>query len=242
MKSFALSAALAVIVSAQGETENGVFDPNSTMTDEQIADLFNNNEGGLISPAPAAEGEENGGGTTTSAIVDAVAKKEDVQGGIDWVKDLYNTLCSSMGDMDGSHDGMHHDDMHHDDMNHDDMHHDDGSTMPKTEDGSTMPTTEDAAMPKPEDATMPMPEEEEGGSYDALIRLQRLHGSFCDTIRSAHGDMDEWNNADAAGKQEIESKYSEEVLGFFEDFFDGAMGSFAVAGTALAASVAVLTF
>ena len=238
MKSFASLAALAVIASAQGDVP---FDENKQMTEEEIAALFDNNSGGLISPAPAAEGEE-GASSTGSAIVDSVANKEDVQDGIDWVKDLYNTLCVSMGELDD----MHHDDMHHDDMYHDEMNHDDG-TMPlggddMAADGTTMT---DPMMPEP---VMPA---EEGSSDDwemdmdssaEWIRIQRLHTTICDTLRDGHSEMNNWNNADEKGRQEIEDKYGEEVMKFFEDFFEGAMGSFAVAGTALAASVAVLTF
>ena len=234
MKSFVSFAALAVIASAQGD--------ENTMTEDEIASLFDNADGGLIAPSPFPEEEENGGGTTGSAIVDAVAKKEDVQDGIDWVKDLYNTLCVSMGELDD----MHHDDMHHDDMNHDDMNHDDG-TMPLGGDDMAADgtTTTDPAMPEP---AMPA---EEGSSDDwemdmdssaEWIRIQRLHTTICDTLRDGHSEMNKWNNSDEKGRQEIEDKYGEEVMKFFEDFFEGAMGSFAVAGTALAASVAVLTF
>lgn len=241
MKSFASLAALAVIASAQGD-ENGIFNGDQGMTDDEIASLFDNADGGLIAPSPFPEEEENGGGTTGSAIVDSVANREDVQDGIDWVKDLYNTLCVSMGELDD----MHHDDMNHDDMNHDDMNHDDG-TMPLGGDDMAADgtTTTDPWMPEP---AMPA---EEGSSDDwemdmdssaEWIRIQRLHTTICDTLRDSHGEMNRWNNADEKGRQEIEDKYGEEVMKFFEDFFEGAMGSFAVAGTALAASVAVLTF
>ena len=240
MKSFASLAALAVIVSAQGDEP---FDETKEMTEEDIASLFDNNEGGLIMPSPFAEEDENGGGTTGSAIVDTVANKEDVQDGIDWVKDLYNTLCVSMGELDD----MHHDDMHHDDMNHDDMNHDDGSTPPLAGDDMAADgtTTTDPATPAPD---MPVEEastdewEMDMDSSAEWIRIQRLHTTICDTLREGHSEMNKWNNADEAGRQEIEKKYSDEVVKFFEDFFEGAMGSFAVAGTALAASVAVLTF
>ena len=214
------------------------------MTEEEIAALFDNNSGGLISPAPAAEGEE-GASSTGSAIVDSVANKEDVQDGIDWVKDLYNTLCVSMGQIDDMHhDDMHHDDMNHDDMNHDDMNHDMDGTTPKEGDPTTTPVDPD--MPTP---AAPAEHGSSSGDWDMDMdssaewaRLTKLHRGICDTLHGAHGEMNKWNNADSAGRQEIEDKYGEDVMKFFEDFFEGAMGSFAVAGTALAASVAVLTF
>merc|ERR1719189_3093438 len=96
-------------------------------------------------------------------------------------------------------------------------------------------TTTDPAMPEPA-----MPAEEDSSAE--WIRIQRLHTTICDTLRDGHSEMNKWNNSDEKGRQEIEDKYGEEVMKFFEDFFEGAMGSFAVAGTALAASVAVLTF
>ena len=220
MKSFALFAALAVIASAQGDA----------MTEEEIAALFDNNSGGLISPAPAAEGEE-GASSTGSAIVDSVANKEDVQDGIDWVRDLYNTLCGSLGS-------------NHDEMNHDDMNHDMDGTTPKEGDPTTTPVDPD--MPTPAE---PAEHGSSSGDWDMdmdssteWLRLTRLHRGICDTLHGAHGEMSKWHNADSAGRQEIEDKYGEDVMKFFEDFFEGAMGSFAVAGTALAASVAVLTF
>ena len=172
-----------------------------------------------------------------------VANKEDVQKSLDWVQDLYNTLCS----------GMHEDESKGEDGS--EMH--DG-TMPA--DGAmpadgTMPTDgtkvdangemADPAMPAADEKT---PDEkttewdENNDSSDEWMKLMKLHRGMCDTIRQTHAEVSEWNNADAEGKQAIEDKYGEDLKQFFEEWFEGAMGSFAVAGTALAASVAVLAF
>merc|ERR1712156_833791 len=90
-------AVLAVIVSAQGEDTT-----SGGMTTEDIDGLFDNREPGtLISPAPTGTEEEQGGESDGSKILDMVANKEDVQKSIDWVQDLYNTLCGTMHE-DGS--------------------------------------------------------------------------------------------------------------------------------------------
>ena len=185
------------------------------MTEEEIQSLFDNQaDGMLISPAPMpADEEENGSSSTASAVVDSVASKEDVQEGIDWVKDLYNTFCASMGDMDGMHEDMHHDDMNHEDMNHDDMNHEEmkhDDVTPKEGDDTTM---DGAAW---EDVAKPMPDAEgEGSSTWGLEQLTGLHSSFCNSIRQTHGELDQWNNSDSAGKQEIENKYGEDLTKFF---------------------------
>ena len=73
-------------------------------------------------------------------------------------------------------------------------------------------------------------------------KLWRLHTMLCDGILQTHAEVSKWNNADEAGKKEMEDKLGEELGDWVNDFFDGAVGSFAVASSALAAAVAVLAF
>ena len=72
--------------------------------------------------------------------------------------------------------------------------------------------------------------------------IMAYHAQICDSIKEVHGAVQEWNNADPEKKQEMEAKLGEEIQNFLSDFFEGAMGSVAVAGTALATGVALLAF
>ena len=69
-----------------------------------------------------------------------------------------------------------------------------------------------------------------------------LYTMICDSIRQTHSEVSKWNDADDAGKKDIEDKLGEELADWIQDLFDGAVGSFAVAGTALVAGVTVLAF
>ena len=73
-------------------------------------------------------------------------------------------------------------------------------------------------------------------------KLWALHTMICDGILQAHTEVSKWNDADEAGKKEIEDKSWDELGDWVRGWVEGAVGSFAVASTALAAGVAVLAF
>ena len=67
--------------------------------------------------------------------------------------------------------------------------------------------------------------------YFNMEELREFHESFCETLKGAHTEISNWNNAvDAETRQEIESNWGEEITKFFEDFMDGAT-TYAVAGS-----------
>ena len=83
MKSFALASALAVFVSAQGDSTS-----NGSLTPEDIQKLLDNAEDGmLISPAPDGDATAEGSGSGDG-------DEEGLQEALDWVHDLYNTFCT----------------------------------------------------------------------------------------------------------------------------------------------------
>ena len=104
--------------------------------------------------------------------------------------------------------------------------------MPKEEDATTM---DDATSG---DATMDGMSVEENGSAD----WAELTTGVCNRIAMTYGELSSWNNADETGKKEIEDRYFGELEDFIVDWFDGAVSSVAVAGTALATSFALLAF
>ena len=73
-------------------------------------------------------------------------------------------------------------------------------------------------------------------------KLWALHTMICDRVLQTHTEVSKWNDADEAGKKDMEDKLGEELGDWLRDWVDGAVGSFAVASTALAAGVAVLAF
>ena len=73
-------------------------------------------------------------------------------------------------------------------------------------------------------------------------KLWALHTMICDRILQTHTEVSKWNDADEAGKKDMEDQLGEELGDWLRDWVDGAVGSFAVASTALAAGVAVLAF
>ena len=73
-------------------------------------------------------------------------------------------------------------------------------------------------------------------------KLWALHTMICDGILQTHTEVSKWNDADEAGKKDMEDQLGEALGDWLRDWVDGAVGSFAVASTALAAGVAVLAF
>ena len=73
-------------------------------------------------------------------------------------------------------------------------------------------------------------------------KLWALHTMICDGILQTHTEVSKWNDADEAGKKDMEDQLGEELGDWLRGWVEGAVGSFAVASTALAAGVAVLAF
>ena len=68
----------------------------------------------------------------------------------------------------------------------------------------------------------------------------KLHGEVCDAIMTVHKELNEWNNADAETKEEMERQFADTVQNFFEDLLDGSVVTVLGAGAAL--SVAMMAF
>lgn len=199
VKTFALAALLAVYAQAQDDT----------MTQEQLEEIFNNREDGmLISPNPKeGDGEMGSGGNPD----------KDIQEGIDFLQDVYNTFCASFdaSDKDGDHEEMSWEEMN-------------GlADLGVDEDNLTAMMEAQAAM---EEST-------EWSEWDEFVKL---HGDVCDAIKTIHEELNEWNNADAERKEEMQQQFAETVQDFFEDLMDGSVVTVLGAGAAL--SVALMAF
>ena len=234
MKTFALIAILAVFASAQDEIPN-------------IDELLDNREGdSLISPAPdmgTDEKKEEGSDDPRQDI------NEDLQAGLDWVQDLYKTFCSGGDDKDGGETG----DIDLSKLKPEEI----ASMVAKGEITNEMIMKWQAEqqananggeangdmMAKDEAAAAADEWATDSDAQEAMADwadIMAYHAQICDSIKEVHGAVQEWNHADPEKKQAMEAKLGEEIQNFLEDFFEGAIGSVAVAGTALAAGVALL--
>ena len=196
----------------------------------------------LISPGPGGDGSADGG-------------DQGLQETLDWVHDLYNTFCKPIQAESRADPGM---------AGTEEW---DGTTMPEG-DGTIPPMdapmdgtmSDDAAKAAADqvnemlaagmtpDQIAEMMANGESGEWDenmddaSWAKLWRLHTMLCDGILQTHTEVSKWNDADEAGKKEMEDKLGEELADWLQDLFDGAVGSFALASTAVAAGVAVLAF
>ena len=197
--------------------------------DELIA---NGEDGMLISPAPAMAEEgsdENSMGEDIAALV--VEGGDDIQEGLDWIMDLYNTFCSDE-DGDGEIDPMDVDAL----MEAAGMMQDENGEWVSSDDTAMSLDGLNMAMEGAEDWEM------DEDSMEVMDDLTDTYNQICMTIKGFHNELSDWNSADSAGKQSIEENWSEEIQNFVESFMEGAISNYALAGTALVAGVAALSF
>lgn len=128
------------------------------------------------------------------------------------MQDVYNTLCASFdaSDKDGDHEQM------------------------STEE---MNGLADLGLDEKELSALMDMQEQAMSEWDEFVKV---HGDVCDAIKTVYEDLNEWNNADAERKEEMEQQFAETVQNFFEDMFEGSVVTVLGAGAAL--SVALMAF
>ena len=160
----------------------------------------------LISPAPGDDGKAEGSGSDDA---------NNLQETLDWVHALYNTFCKpaqaeSRADPEER----------AKDENLADTKDDTSAASSASNGDDWKPSAEElAAMTDgktPEEIAEMManggPSDWDENMDDAeWIRLWRLHTMICDGILQTHTEVSKWNDADAAGKKEMEDKLGEEL-------------------------------
>ena len=204
---------------------------NSTLNEDNLTDLFDMGENGLISTGPTEE-------EWSEDMMEEGEGEMDPMEQINMLRDLVAMFCEV--------DMEHHDEEHHDEEHSDeewateDMHSDEDHDMEMPEDmDEAMEMAEDMQDMDWEDAqTMAV---EAGMDVGDLDDIEEHAQMMCDQATHMLNELEEFHLADDETKQIKVEEWSAELEDWFSTMWDGA-STFAVTGVAVAASVAALSF
>ena len=197
---------------------------NSTLNEDNLTDLFDMGENGLISTGPTEE-------EWSEDMMEEGEGEMDPMEQINMLRDLVAMFC----EVDMKHDEEHSDD----EWATEDMHEEDHDMeMPEDMD-EAMEMAEDMQDMDWEDAqTMAV---EAGMDVGDLDDIEEHAQMMCDQATHMLNELEEFHLADDETKQIKVEEWSAELEDWFSTMWDGA-STFAVTGVAVAASVAALSF